>query len=706
MDSSRARTKRRRIRRDLDLLRSRLRNVEATVAISDSSTDTAILNNEIHFEDQEQEDDFVSCVDGDDLHYSDCENFNFDSDVSPNSSESEYVRSNDSEHDTGNESHCEESSDEENEGPNFRDLFAMWAITWGICQNAVDALLAIFRLFQWGLGLPRSCRTLLKTPRRVNVKPMSPGKYYHHGILKGLESILNFIPQNNIPDNVEIFVSIDGLPISKSSGAQFWPILGMISNGKIRKIFLIGLYHGDAKPDSTNEYSSEFISEARDLREKGFSFKGRQHTLTISAFICDAPARSYVLNTKGHTGYFGCGRCIQQGEFEGRVVFLERDSTLRTDETFRNRIHEEHHHGESPLERIEYLDMVRDFPGDPMHLFDLGVTRKLFITWVRGPLPTRLHHSLVDVISSRLETLSEFIPREFARATRSLKFLDRFKATEFGLMNSCVGPVILRGILRNRLYNNFIVFHVAVRILSSFTYCVLHNDYARQLLNLFVEECQAIYGAYFLSFNVHNLIHSCDDVMRFGPLPNFSAYPFENYLFSLKRLLRKSHQALQQVVKRLLKIIKYQDAPLRNEKRGKGRFSKPHDSGPLINRLIGSKQFKEMQLGPWFLSCKAPDNCVFLNDLTILCIENIIRCANGDFIIGKRFQIKNDLFSYPLPSSSYEIFAVSNKSQAIEAWGVGEIKCKAVLLPTFVGNTARVSEGTWAVFPLLMESHT
>ena len=60
MDSSCARTKRRKIRRDLDLLRSRLRNVEATVASSYSSTDTAILNNEIHFEDQEQEDDFDS----------------------------------------------------------------------------------------------------------------------------------------------------------------------------------------------------------------------------------------------------------------------------------------------------------------------------------------------------------------------------------------------------------------------------------------------------------------------------------------------------------------------------------------------------------------------------------------------------------------------------------------------------------------------
>ena len=48
MDSSRARTKRRKIRRDLDLLRFRLRNVDSTVDSSYSSTDTAILNNEIH----------------------------------------------------------------------------------------------------------------------------------------------------------------------------------------------------------------------------------------------------------------------------------------------------------------------------------------------------------------------------------------------------------------------------------------------------------------------------------------------------------------------------------------------------------------------------------------------------------------------------------------------------------------------------------
>ncbi|KZS11994.1 Uncharacterized protein APZ42_023188 [Daphnia magna] len=64
-------------------------------------------------------------------------------------------------------------------------------------------------------------------------------------------------------DHVDIFVNIDDLPISKSSGGQFWPILGIITNAKRRKVFLIGLYHGDAKPDSTEEYLTDFILEAK-----------------------------------------------------------------------------------------------------------------------------------------------------------------------------------------------------------------------------------------------------------------------------------------------------------------------------------------------------------------------------------------------------------------------------------------------------------
>ena len=102
----------------------------------------------------------------------------------------------------------------------FRGLFALWALTWGIQQNAVDALLAIFRLFHWGIGLPKTCRTLLKTPRKVEeIKLVSPGSYYHFGILNGLLTIIRSM--QNIPTTIGILINIDGIPISKSSSEQF-----------------------------------------------------------------------------------------------------------------------------------------------------------------------------------------------------------------------------------------------------------------------------------------------------------------------------------------------------------------------------------------------------------------------------------------------------------------------------------------------------
>jgi hypothetical protein len=39
------------------------------------------------------------------------------------------------------------------ERPTFRQLFSVWVTVWGICQNAVDDLLSLFRSQPWGLDL-------------------------------------------------------------------------------------------------------------------------------------------------------------------------------------------------------------------------------------------------------------------------------------------------------------------------------------------------------------------------------------------------------------------------------------------------------------------------------------------------------------------------------------------------------------------------
>ncbi|XP_045034596.1 uncharacterized protein LOC116918629 [Daphnia magna] len=660
------------------------------------------------------DDDFYSCVDVESsASFQDFYDSGRLSDFTPDSSDTDDVDFDDEdflvrnillrhyEDGSGKQEIFDDNDVGNDERPTFRQLFSVWVTIWGICQNAVDDLLSLFRSQSWGLDLPKTCRSLLKTPRSVNVKDIPPGKYHHFGILNGIIRILNLISESDIPFEIFIFVNVDGLPIAKSSGSQLWPILAMISNIHFRQVFCVGLFHGSEKPHFSCEYLADFISEALNLCNNGFTYKDRPHILKIDGFICDAPARSFILGVKSHSGYFGCTRCIQQGEYLGRVVFLERDSPARTDQSFRNRQHEDHHVGDSILERLD-IDMVKDIPLDPMHLVKLGVSRKLLLTWIRGPLQHRLLKSQVLVLSSRLEDLRDYVPKEYPRKTRSLKFVDRMKATEHGFVHSCVGPVIFMDILPPRVFNNFLVFHVAITILSYQEFCHTQNDYARDLLKFFVEEAEEIYGSEFLSYNVHSLIHLPDDVLRYGSLPNFSAFPFENYMQTLKKLIRKSDKPLQQIAKRLVELGNFDFSKNKKEVSVHNRvFRFEHDKGPLLPglRFRSIIQYRELRVGPWHLTCKIPNSCIYLKVMTVFCIENIIKTENNSLFIGRRFNQTSDLYSYPIRFSCYHIYSVSLLSDRLEALPIDLFQVKAVQLPIPSRN------GSFAVFPLHFENH-
>jgi hypothetical protein len=73
------------------------------------------------------------------------------------------------------------------------------------------------------------------------------------------------------------------------------------------------------------------------------------------------------------------------------------------------------------------------------------------------------------------------------------------------------------------------------------------------LLHYFVKNSQRLYGSTFVVYNVHNLLHLGDDVKHFGTcLDDLSAFPFENYLRTLKRLVRSTKNPIVQVAKRLV----------------------------------------------------------------------------------------------------------------------------------------------------------
>lgn len=105
--------------------------------------------------------------------------------------------------------------------------------------------------------------------------------------------------------------------------------------------------------------------------------------------------------------------------------------------------------------KVQLLEWCHSFPIDYMHLVCLGVVRRLLFLWRKGPLKTRLPSRMLSLISESLLMLKPCIPHEFARKTRSLLEVDRWKASEFRMFLLYTGPVVLQGILSDVLYKNF-----------------------------------------------------------------------------------------------------------------------------------------------------------------------------------------------------------------------------------------------------------
>lgn len=196
---------------------------------------------------------------------------------------------------------------------------------------------------------------------------------------------------------------------------------------------------------SSVEEEEDFVAKVG-LLEKGFSFsfQGITMRLQLCSMVCDAPARAFLKNVKGHTGYSGCEKCMQEGEYvNNRVVFPQTDARLRTDKDFKEMADEGRHFGSSPLVATS-LGMVSGFPLDYMHLVCLGVMRRLLYLWLRGPLACRLSGLQVNILSEKLLKIRKSVPVEFARRPRSLNEVCRWKTSEFRQFLLYTGPVLLK----------------------------------------------------------------------------------------------------------------------------------------------------------------------------------------------------------------------------------------------------------------------
>ncbi len=314
--------------------------------------------------------------------------------------------------------------------------------------------------------------------------------------------------------------------------------------------------------------------------------------------------------------------------------------------------------------------MVSMFPLDYMHLCCLGVSRKLLYLWTRGhSLATRLSRQSINLISSKLMMLRAHTPVEFNRKPRSLTDIDRWKATELRSFMLYTGPIVLRNSIPSELYDNFMLFSVEMCLLLSPCTSDGMVELARNMLVSFVSHFGELYGRSEIVFNIHQVIHLADEYKLFGPLDNVSGFSFENYLGQIKRLLRKPHLPLQQVVKRLSGIPCMQIPVAFKECTLHGL----HFDGPLPPQFSLAEQYRKVTTYKYTLSTKEGDNCIQVGDAIIIKVEE------QTFVLYQDFKHQESYFSYPCMSSLIGCYNVWQMHDNLGACRLAHVQNKCVL---------------------------
>lgn len=152
------------------------------------------------------------------------------------------------------------------------------------------------------------------------------------------------------------------------------------------------------KPQDANTFLHPLVSDLITLYN-GYIYDNNVIKIKLFGLICDAPAKSFILNVKGHTGFNSCTKCTIKGKYiNGRVCFPNTSYSLRTDELFAVNAYKKFQSGYSILNNIPEFLPLSQTPLDYIHLVCLGVVKKLLLLWIKGALFVRLSRRSINTI--------------------------------------------------------------------------------------------------------------------------------------------------------------------------------------------------------------------------------------------------------------------------------------------------------------------
>ena len=165
-----------------------------------------------------------------------------------------------------------------------------------------------------------------------------------------------------------------------------------------------------------------------------------------------------------------------------------------------------------------------------------------------------------------------------------------------------------------------------------------------------------------------------------GCLDNISAFPYENHLQKLKKLVRKPERPLAQMLRRLSEQNTQQN---KIPDRTSVSLKKPHFVGPVPNELASRRvkgQYSQMVPDQWTFKVSTGDD-IFVIASDICRIHNIVECHDGIYLVYRRFSNKSVFFTYPFSSDFLNIYSVSQLSEQYLSAKVCAVAHKCVLFP-------------------------
>lgn len=411
-----------------------------------------------------------------------------------------------------------------------------------------------------------------------------------------------------------------------------WPV--QLKFKGVRMIpFVMGIYYGSSKPSCFNSFVEPFMTEISSLQN--ITISGERYNLKVGRFLVDTPAHADVAYIK-NLGYYGCPKCEVPGNLgsEGRNVYFKGIGSLRTHESFINRTNIEHHTSSkkvvkerSILEQFQ-IDMVKDFPLDPLHVVDLGigvaVINLLSSAKLRGMIPSDL------VEAEKIMFLaSKHQPSEFNRRIQLISKHQHWKALEYRVFLLFLIPPVFKVMwLRNNsnlsALKLFTKLFVALRIISydEFRKNPAFLSTAEKLFTQFVNEYSLKYVGPNVTFKVHSLMHLVDDV-RTGDccLYENSTYDFECHNSTIKSSYHKGFGQAQQIHRRFMECINFTQQYGDILHKGiKSAVKMTRSSETAVSYIVteGMKVSSDLKDSVWALKCRK-----------IVRIHRITKTANG-----------------------------------------------------------------------------